>query len=127
MTVSDRRDPAYAARCPDCEVDLETDAPNEIVDFYRRHYRVTGHDVTFERIEPSLGEAVTEDVLDEVYTLADVVAQLEDEYDDGVPIGAVAAAMSDRGRSIGETLEAAHEIRMNGALYEPRDDHLRAF
>lgn len=125
--MSEQRHPPYAASCPDCDVDLESDAPNEIVDFYRRHYRVTGHDVAFTRIDPALGEAVDEDDLDEVYTLADVVAQLEGEYDDGAPIGAVAAAMSERGTSLGETLEEVHEIRMNGALYEPRDDHLRAF
>ncbi|WP_293033589.1 hypothetical protein [Natronococcus sp.] len=125
--MSAQRQVAYAASCPDCDVDLHGDDPNEIVEFYRRHSSVTGHDVEFTRIQPDLTDAVTEDDLKEVYTLEDVVAQLEAEYEDGVPIGAVAAAMSEQGLSIGETLEKIHEIRMGGGLYEPQDDHLRAF
>lgn len=125
--MSAQRQVAYAASCPDCDVDIRSDEPNEIVEFYRRHSSVTGHDVEFTRIQPDLVDAVTEDDLKEVYTLEDVVARLETEYDHGVPIGAIAAAMSEQGLSIGETLEKVHEIRMGGGLYEPQDDHLRAF
>lgn len=125
--MSAQRQVAYAASCPDCDVDIRSDEPNEIVEFYRRHSSVTGHDVEFTRIQPDLVDAVTEDDLKEVYTLEDVVARLETEYDHGVPIGAIAAAMSEQGLSIGETLEKLHEIRMGGGLYEPQDDHLRAF
>jgi hypothetical protein len=35
--------------------------------------------------------------------------------------------MSDRGLSIGETLDEIHEVRMTGGLYEPQDDHFGAF
>ncbi|QRV17865.1 hypothetical protein [Haloterrigena salifodinae] len=111
----------YVASCPECDVDLRTDAPNEIIDFHRRHYRVTGHDVEFEHAQLELDEDVTSD------GLKDVVWQLQEQYENGVPIGVVAAAMSDRGLSIGETVDEIHEVRMTGGLYEPQDDHLGAF
>ncbi|MFC4440106.1 MULTISPECIES: hypothetical protein [Natrialbaceae] len=119
--MSTQEHTSYAATCPECDVDLQTDAPNEIVDFYRRHYRVTGHDIELVHAPDDLGAAVTSD------DLKDVVWQLQDRYENGVPIGAVAAAMSERGLSIGETLDEIHEIRMGGGLYEPQDDHLGAF
>ncbi|NUB93469.1 hypothetical protein HT576_20955 [Haloterrigena sp. SYSU A121-1] len=111
----------YVAVCPECDVDLQTDAPNETVEFYRRHYRVTGHEVEFERAQLDLDEDVASD------DLKDVVWQLQEQYENGVPIGVVAAVMSDRGLSIGETVDEIHEVRMTGGLYEPQDDHLGAF
>jgi hypothetical protein len=111
----------YVASCPECDVDLRTETPNEIVEFYRRHYRVTGHDVEFERAPMELAEDVASD------DLKDVIWQLQEQYENGVPIGVVAAVMSDRGLSIGETLDEIHEVRMTGGLYEPQDDHFGAF
>ncbi|WP_408960594.1 hypothetical protein [Natrinema sp. 74] len=111
----------YVAVCPECDVDLRTEAPNEIVEFYRRHYRVTGHDVEIERAQVDLAEDVAND------GLKDVVWQLQDRYENGVPFGVVAAVMSDHGVSIGETLDEIHDVRMTGGLYEPQDDHLGAF
>lgn len=111
----------YVAVCPECDVTRETDAPNEIVEFYRRHYRVTGHDVEIEHAEPDLDDEIGES------DLKDVVRQLEEQYENGVPIGVVAAVMSEQGKSIEETLDEIHEIRMSGGLYEPQDDHLGAF
>ena len=112
---------AYVASCPECDVDLQTDTPNEIVEFYRRHYRVTGHDVTIDRARLDLDTDVAGD------ELKDVVWELQEQYENGVPIGVIAAVMNDRGFSIGETLDEIHEVRMTGGLYEPRDDHLGAF
>jgi hypothetical protein len=111
----------YVASCPECDVDLRTETPNEIVEFYRRHYRVTGHDVEFERAPMELAEDVAS------ADLKDVIWQLQEQYENGVPIGVVAAVMSDRGLSIGETLDEIHEVRMTGGLYEPQDDHFGAF
>jgi hypothetical protein len=121
MSRTTERD-AFVVACPDCEVERATDDPNETVAFYRRHSATTGHDVTVERAP----EAGLDDVPDDADVRA-VVAALEERYEEGVPIGVVAAAMSARGETIGGTLDAIHTQRMRGGLYEPRDDHLRVF
>ncbi|SIS13436.1 hypothetical protein [Natronorubrum thiooxidans] len=112
---------AYVATCPECDVEFQTDIANEIIEFYRRHYRVTGHHVVFDRTQLDLDEEVTGT------DLKDVVWQLQNQYENGVPIGIISAVMSERGTSIGETLDEIHKVRMTGGLYEPRDDHLGAF
>jgi len=111
----------YVAVCPECDVTRQTDTPNEVVEFYRRHYRVTGHDIDLQHAEPDLDEEVEGDDLKEI------IRQLEEQYENGVPIGVIASVMNERGQTIEETLEGIHEIRMSGGLYEPQDDHLGAF
>lgn len=141
-----RHQPApFAATCPDCDVERNSESATELVEFYRRHYRHTGHDIVVTRADldrdlASESGAAVADELDAAATgdVAGVVDSLEAEYGidenddpdsgtDGVPIGLVAAAMSKQGFTVGETLEAIYEDRMTGALYEPRDDHLAVF
>jgi hypothetical protein len=121
MSSQDQEQAQYVAVCPECDVTRETDEPNEVVEFYRRHYRVTGHDIDLEDAEPDLHNDIDADGLKET------IRQLEEQYENGVPIGAIAAVMKERGQSVGETLDEIHEIRMGGGLYEPQDDHLGAF
>lgn len=104
--------------CPDCAVHKLVDDANEAVAFHRRHNAITGHDVEWERAELDGGEVPGED-------LRSVIAALETRVEGSVPLGLVTVAMSERGMTIGETLEAVRELRMNGELYEPRDDHLQ--
>lgn len=111
----------YVAACPECNVTRQTDVPNEIAKFYRRHYRVTGHDIKIEHAELDLDDEITSD------DLKDVIRELDEQYQDGVPIGIVAAVMSEHNLSVKETLDEIHELRMGGGLYEPQDDHLSAF
>ncbi|WP_247003493.1 hypothetical protein [Halosolutus gelatinilyticus] len=120
------RQPPFVAICPDCDVECETMEPNEVVAFYRRHYRHTGHDVVVTRADPDA------DLDDEVADPDDVAAIVDaldarDGDENGVPIGIVVAAMSERGDTVGEALGAIEKVRLTGALYEPRDDHLAAF
>jgi len=121
---TDRTDPttggSFVVACPDCRDRREMTDPNEAVAFFRRHERLTGHDVAWERAD--LGETPVPDG-----DLEAVVAQLEAHYDEGVPVGVVAAAMGAQGHSMRETLDGLREIRLSGGLYEPRDDHLRTF
>ncbi|MDL5360648.1 hypothetical protein [Halalkalicoccus sp. NIPERK01] len=105
--------------CEACDVSKEVDDPNEAVAFYRRHRSITGHDVAWGWADFDGLESSSED------DLASVIAGLEDRFEDGVPLGIVSAAMADAGRTIGETLEAIRSLRMDGELYEPRDDHIR--
>ncbi|WP_209309614.1 hypothetical protein [Haloarcula amylovorans] len=72
-------------------------------------------------MDPNIDVEITED------SLKDVTRQLEKEYQNGVPIGVIAAVMKDLGKPMAETLDEIYEIRMGGGLYEPQDDHLSAF
>ncbi|ELY97962.1 hypothetical protein [Natrialba asiatica] len=131
------RSAPFVATCPDCEIERSSDSATELVAFYRRHHRHTGHDIVVTRADLEFSAAVTA-ALDASDDVAAVVDGLDarygvDKHDsiesgtDGVPIGIVVAAMSERGFTVGETLEAIAGVRMTGALYEPRDDHLAAF
>ena len=116
--MTQRTQTFYAVSCPECDVQMETDTPNEIVEMYRRHSSVTGHDIEIEQAETSFADDIDGDEIEPV------VRQLQEQYPNGVPIGVVTAVMSDRGLSLATTLDEIHERRMEGALYEPQDDHL---
>lgn len=132
--MSTQRPSRFVVACPDCEVDRRTDDPHEVVAFFRRHRSVTGHEPTFEAADAFPDVDVELDHLpradgedaggDEVKA---VVRALEPAFEDGVPVGVVAAAMHGRGVTIAETLERIHEVRMRGGIYEPRDGNVRAF
>jgi hypothetical protein len=111
------RTAAFVARCPDCTERTATDDPNDVVAFYRRHHAVTGHDVVWERRPDDIAG------LPENATLPDAIDRLADGAS-GAPLGAVSAAMSERGWTVGETLDAVHDRRLTGDLWEPRDDHV---
>lgn len=115
-----RSGPAFVAACPSCDTRVATDEPNEVVAFQRRHRGITGHDVEWERADLPV------DGVPEEGDVEAVVRALQPAFERGVPLGVVAAAMNRRGASLAETLEAVHEARMRGGLYEPRDDHLGA-
>ncbi|MFC4548836.1 MULTISPECIES: hypothetical protein [Halorussus] len=107
--------------CPDCGVSKDVDPPNQAIAFYRRHNKLTGHDVEIDRADVGVETEVPHDG-----DVGVVVAELETRFDDGVPLGVVAAVTSEHGVTVGETLAAVRERRLRGELYEPRDDHLRA-
>ncbi len=122
-SANDRRDPEtreapFLVACLSADIEKELHSANEIVEFYRRYHRHTGDDVTVEHAQfgfelPAEG------------TLEQVIGELEEQYGEpGVPMGTIAAAMGEQGWTVGETLERIYEVRMTGALYEPRDDHL---
>ncbi|WP_318567183.1 DUF7542 family protein [Salinigranum marinum] len=119
---SNRARAPFVVSCPDCERSHAVDRPNEAVAFFRRHERLTGHAVEWERpaldVE-GLRAAPTDRSLDAV------ISWLDEQYDDGVPLGVVTAVRSDQGVSMHETFEAIEARRLSGALYEPRDDHLQ--
>lgn len=91
---------------------------NETVAFYRRHRLVTGHDVKWVRTDLDVPEATSET------DPGGLIGERQGRFEDGVPIGVVAAAMGERGHTIGETMAAIRELWMADELYEPRDDHL---
>ena len=114
--MSERQTRRFAVTCPTCGTREELDDPNEAVEMYRRHRSVTGHAIEWERADldvdvPSGGVEAT-------------LRALGDRYDEGVPVGVLTAAMSERGVGIDETLDELYELRMAGQLYEPKDDHL---
>ena len=106
----------FAVTCPTCGTREELDDPNEAVEMHRRHAGVTGHTIEWERTDL--------DVDVPAGGVEAVLRALCDRYEEGVPVGIVTAAMSERGVGIDETLDELYELRMAGQLYEPRDDHL---
>lgn len=114
---SDRSDRKPAVVCSDCGVRKRIEFENEAVAFYRRHRSVTGHDIEWELID-AVEQVASDD-------LRSIIDELQARFPDGVPIGVITVAMSERGATIGETLGDIRELRMGGELYEPRDDHLR--
>ncbi|SEO82875.1 hypothetical protein SAMN04487948_105360 [Halogranum amylolyticum] len=112
----------FVVTCPDCEVSKSVDRPNGAIEFARRHHSLTGHEVEWERadLDPDdVGDVPTDGDLKEV------MWQLDEQYDDGIPTGIVTAVRSKQGVSMYETFDEVEELRMSGGLYEPRDDHLR--
>ncbi len=105
--------------CGACDLSKEFEDPNEAIAFYRRHRSITGHDVAWDRVDFDSLEPLSKD------DPASVIAALEDRFEDGVPLGIVSAAMASEGLTIGDALSEIRSLRMEGKLYEPRDDHVR--
>ena len=62
---------------------------------------------------------------DRIKNLKHLIADLEDEYDEGAPVDVVIERAEEAGM---ETSKAEHEIdklKQKGEVYEPRTDHLR--
>lgn len=120
--MNERNAAPFVAGCPDCGDRTETETPNEVIEFHRRHRSRTGHDVEWESADHRSVIEPPEDG-----DLKSVILELGDDFEDGVPLGMVAAAMRERDRHVGETLEAVRELRMTGHVWEPKDDHVSAF
>jgi hypothetical protein len=119
--MSEQERMALVANCAECSERKETETPNEVIAFYRRHRTLTGHDIEWECTDhESIGKTTGDD-------LKSVVLKLGEEFEDGVPLGLVAAAMGKQGRTVGETLADLRELRMTGHVWEPKDDHVSAF
>jgi hypothetical protein len=115
-----QQQPPFAVWCPDCDAEKEATEPNEILTFYRRHHGLTGHEIEWKRADLDIAVPTDAD-------LKTVISTLEEHFEDGVPIGAIVAATTEQGLSFEETMAAIYELRMEGGLYEPQDDHLRAY
>jgi hypothetical protein len=103
--------------CPTCDLHVQVTDPNEAIELYRRHNRVTGHDVEWER--------VALDVTASSANVESALADLEHQYSEGVPVGVLAAAVSHHGVAIADVVDGLYDLRMEGAIYEPADDHFR--
>ena len=115
--MSESKPYAGAVTCPTCDLHVQVTDPNEAIELYRRHSRVTGHDIEWERVS-----------LDVTASAADIesaLADLEDEHAGAVPVGVLAAAVSPHGVAIADVLDGLYDLRMEGAIYEPADDHFR--
>jgi hypothetical protein len=115
--MSESKPYAGAVTCPTCDLHVQVTDPNEAIELYRRHSRVTGHDIAWERV-----------ALDVTASSADVesaLADLEKQYPEGVPVGVLAAAVSHHGVAIADVVDGLYDLRMEGAIYEPADDHFR--
>lgn len=102
--------------CPACELHVAVTDPNEAIEVYRRHERVTGHEIEWERTALGVTAASTD--------VESVLEELDGAFPEGVPIGVLTAALSARGVPISEVLDEVYDLRMEGEVYEPSDDHV---
>ena len=119
MPEPSQRSVPFVARSTATGERIEVTAANEVVEFYRRQTRLTATDVEWLSCEH---RAVT--AAPDSGGVEHVLDALAEQFNNGVPLGIVAAAMSKQGWTVGETLDALYELRMAGGLWEPREDHL---
>lgn len=103
--------------CPMCELYRSVSDPNEAIGIYRRHNRVTGHEIDWERTSLDVEASSTD--------IESVLQHLDSTFSKGVSIGVLTAALSTEGVSIGEVLDELYNLRMEGRVYEPSDGHFR--
>ncbi|MBP2252391.1 hypothetical protein J2754_002737 [Halarchaeum solikamskense] len=115
-TTDAERPHAGAITCAACDFHAVITEPNDAIERYRRHRSVTGHAIKWEQTALGVGLDTND-----IETALDA---LGDEYPDGVPLGVLTAALSEQGVTIETTLDAIYDLRMEGAIYEPRDDHV---
>ena len=63
---------------------------------------------------------------DRIKGLKSLVAELEDEYDDGAPIDILEERAQDRGMNVGKIEHEVDKLKTKGEVYEPSDGYLRA-
>jgi len=63
---------------------------------------------------------------DRIKGLKGLVAELEDEYDDGAPIDILEERAQDRGMNVGKIEHEVDKLKTKGEVYEPSDGYLRA-
>lgn len=106
---------AGVVACSACELHVPVTDPNEAIEIYRRHRSVTDHEIEWERTALNVTVSSTD--------VETVLGDLADTYPEGVPVGVLTAVLSTRGVSIGEVLDGLYDLRMDGRIYEPVDDH----
>lgn len=98
-----------------CELHLPVSDPNEAIKIYRRHKRVTDHEVDWERTAIDVTSASSD--------LEAVLRDIDEADSEGVSAGVLTATLSAEGVSIGEVLDGLYDLRMEGKIHQPTDDH----
>jgi hypothetical protein len=120
MATTTQASVSFVARATATGERIEATAANEVVAFYRRQTGLVATDVEWVSCDhPAVTAAPDSGGVEHV------LDALAEAFEGGVPLGIVTAAMSKQGWTVGETLDALYDRRMAGALWEPRDDHLR--
>ncbi|EMA08811.1 hypothetical protein SAMN05443574_12012 [Haloarcula vallismortis] len=120
MTQGSQQDAPFVAQCAATGATVTTSTANEVVAFYRRRQRLLDTDIEWVSAEHrAVSQAPESD------DVAYVLRELDDDFERGVPLGILAAAMSKQGRTVGDTLADVYDLRMAGSLWEPRSDYLR--
>ena len=110
----------FIARSTETGERIEATSANDIVAFYRRQHRLTGTDVEWVVSEhPAVTQAPDSGNIEAI------LRELDEQFKGGIPLGIITAVMSKQGWTVGETIESLSELRLSGALWEPREHHLR--
>ncbi|WP_424000342.1 hypothetical protein ACOZ4I_13405 [Haloarcula salina] len=115
-----RADVPFVARSTETGDRIEASTANEVVAVYRRQQGLLDTDLEWVFADhQAVSEAPDSD------SLETVLQALDESFQNGVPLGILTAAMSKQGWTVGDTVAEVYDLRMEGALWEPRSDHLR--
>ncbi|EMA27771.1 hypothetical protein [Haloarcula japonica] len=115
-----RADVPFVARATETGARVEASTANEVIASYRRQQELIDTDLEWVFAEhPAVTSVPASDSIDAV------IRELDDYFENGVPLGVLAAAMSKQGWTVGDTLSEVYELRMSGSIWEPRADHIR--
>ncbi|MFU1783546.1 hypothetical protein ACM16X_19450 [Haloarcula japonica] len=115
-----RADVPFVARATETGARVEASTANEVIAFYRRQQELIDTDLEWVFTEhPAVTSVPDSDSIDAV------IRELDDHFENGVPLGVLAATMSKQGWTVGDTLSEVYELRMSGSIWEPRADHIR--
>ncbi|GAA5433622.1 hypothetical protein Hjap01_03110 [Haloarcula japonica] len=110
----------FVARATETGARVEASTANEVIASYRRQQELIDTDLEWVFAEhPAVTSVPASDSIDAV------IRELDDYFENGVPLGVLAAAMSKQGWTVGDTLSEVYELRMSGSIWEPRADHIR--
>ncbi|WP_324759436.1 hypothetical protein [Haloarcula montana] len=115
-----RADVPFVARSTETGARIEASTANEVIAVYRRQQGLLDTDLEWVFADHPAVTTVSDS--DGIET---VLRALDDDFENGVPLGILAAAMSKQGWTVGDTLAEVYDLRMEGSLWEPRSDHLR--
>jgi hypothetical protein len=109
--------------CEECDKEWEFDNAGNAEQFRKEHGEVTDHEIDDgpEEIEVNV---IDGDTMSDA-GLKEVIARIEEEYEEGAPLKAVYGVVTANGVELSDAQEQVESLRVKGEVYEPKSGHLR--
>ncbi len=114
----------WVLTCSTCDTDWHFDTEELAQEFTAEHAEYTNHDIT-DTPEKQSKEPPELDELAEQNALKRFIADLEDHYQSGVPVGIILALLSEGTITVVDVQHELNDLKRSGDVYEPRDGYLR--
>lgn len=114
----------WVLTCSICNTDWCFETEELAQEFAAEHAEYTTHEITATPDKqakelPEIEKSTERDVV------KDFIADLEDHYESGVPVGIILALLSEGPTTIADVQHKLHGLKRTGDVYEPRDGYLR--